>query len=314
MLESRNRLVLVLVGGLLSCCGITTQKSTGTNWVTCAKDADCATFPGAHCGPDKACVDESGHPLQVGAGGGSGVGGPTACAIDGRTTTVAVVRDADSLDGLAVDDHHAYFSIIRSTPTTLSYEIDAVALPCGAASTLVIRPPETGIGAPVLDNGVLYWIDGGGLLAVPVTGGPPTTLIGSRPAPVDMGGGVHSPAFAVRSGYVYLADVDGTVSRIAVAGGATETLASGYSGPGAIAVDDENVYWASIQSAPASCERSGLDGGDCASVATIFRVPIAGGSVSEVARGQKSTDSILPTPTDRAFTKRLPASPMSQRV
>jgi hypothetical protein len=107
--------------------------------------------------------------------------------------------------------------------------------------------------------------------------------------------GLYSPALAVHGGYVYWADVDGTVSRVPVAGGAPDTLASGYGSPGAIAVDGENVYWASLEEAPEECRGSTPDGGACTS-ATLFRVPIAGGSVSTVITRQNDTDSILSTP------------------
>lgn len=228
----------------------------------------------------------------------------TACGVNGGTTTVTVVRNVEPLAGIAADDHHVYFSVIRYDATSgsvSSYEIDAVALPCGSASRLVTRSGAVqtaeGMVGPVLDNGVLYWIDGGGLLALPVAGGQPTTLIGSRPAPFQTRG-FYSPALAVHGGYVYWADVDGTVSRVPVAGGAPDILASGYGSPGAIAVDDANVYWASIEEAPQECRRSRstLDGGDCGSAATLFRMPVAGGSVSTVATRQAGTDSILSTP------------------
>jgi len=68
MLERWNAFVLVAI---LAGCGATTEKTTGTNWVTCSQDADCASLPNAHCGPDKVCIDAIGRVVHRGGDSGA---------------------------------------------------------------------------------------------------------------------------------------------------------------------------------------------------------------------------------------------------
>jgi hypothetical protein len=43
-----------------SCASTTPERSTGTNWLTCHDDSDCASFEGATCGDEKLCIDRAG--------------------------------------------------------------------------------------------------------------------------------------------------------------------------------------------------------------------------------------------------------------
>ena len=56
-----------------ACASVETQKSTGTNWISCKSDADCAGHPDTHCGSDEKCV--AGHPVSPDAGSSGGAPG-----------------------------------------------------------------------------------------------------------------------------------------------------------------------------------------------------------------------------------------------
>ncbi len=65
---------------------------------------------------------------------------------------------------------------------------------------------------------------------------------------------------AATESHVYWTSIDGSVARIATAGGSTEVLVSGQNQPGDIAVNSTDVYWTNL--------------GD----ATILRLPLDGGT------------------------------------
>lgn len=77
MLERSTKWGLGLLGLAASfgCASTVTQKSTGTNWVECETDDDCAFVGGARCSADKVCVDSSGAKIAKSALG-SGDAGP----------------------------------------------------------------------------------------------------------------------------------------------------------------------------------------------------------------------------------------------
>lgn len=73
------RFGLVMVLSAVACSSPASEKSTGSNWVTCDTDADCSPYPGATCGTEKVCVDQKGEKIlkssQNQPDGGSGAGG-----------------------------------------------------------------------------------------------------------------------------------------------------------------------------------------------------------------------------------------------
>jgi hypothetical protein len=55
---------------------------------------------------------------------------------------------------------------------------------------------------------------------------------------------VGMPGIAADGDHAYFTSpADGTVNRVALAGGEAEVLASGQTMPGAVAVDHDHVYW-----------------------------------------------------------------------
>ena len=136
-----------------------------------------------------------------------------------------------------------------------------VALACSQTSPMGVA----------IHNGVVYWTDyqaGGTVMSVPAAGGAPTTLATNQDWPY---------AIAVDDSNVYWTNYDdqyapgggsgtsGTVMKVPLTGGTPVALATGLSGPTAIAIDASNVYFANSV------------GG------TLKSVPIAGGSVTTLA-------------------------------
>jgi hypothetical protein len=91
-------LVLTALGGA-SCATTSQQKSTGTNWIECKADTDCAAHPGASCGDADVCVDRDGNRIPSGTtsdpadGGGNGgsqsTGGATGSGGGGAPVTAS---------------------------------------------------------------------------------------------------------------------------------------------------------------------------------------------------------------------------------
>jgi hypothetical protein len=107
-------------------------------------------------------------------------------------------------------------------------------------------------GAPGSGNGP------GGLLSVPVSGGPVSTVFAPADPAVSVG------PLATDSQYVYFGVDDGSIGKAPIAGGPATLLAKGLMGIGGleIAVDANNVYFPQ------------LDG--------IYAVPLSGGTASRV--------------------------------
>lgn len=68
-----------------SCATTAQQKSTGTNWLSCHTDTDCAAVEGATCSADGICVDSTGRPISKGQVSRSSPDGSTAGASWART-------------------------------------------------------------------------------------------------------------------------------------------------------------------------------------------------------------------------------------
>jgi hypothetical protein len=90
MLEMARKwgLGLCTLVAAFGCASTATEKSTGTNWITCDTDADCALVQDARCSDEKVCVDPQGVKISKsvlagrdgGPGGGSGSGGASGSA------------------------------------------------------------------------------------------------------------------------------------------------------------------------------------------------------------------------------------------
>jgi hypothetical protein len=69
-----------------ACASTETQKSTGTNWISCKSDVDCTGHPDTHCGSDEKCVaGPPWHsiPPNIDAGSGGGASGDDSGALNG---------------------------------------------------------------------------------------------------------------------------------------------------------------------------------------------------------------------------------------
>ncbi len=111
--------------------------------------------------------------------------------------------------------------------------------------------------------------------------------------------GEHASTLAVEQGlpwgialdasFVYWVNVGGTVKKVAKEGGTPIVIASGQVSPTSIAIDANDVYW--TNSGTSSC--SSVTGA-CTSNAdgTIMSVPLAGGTPTVVAGGQRTPVSI----------------------
>jgi hypothetical protein len=240
---------------------------------------------------------------QIAADGGVAVAGggtltfqpkETCVANDGTTTVMALGAPAlpAGFGSLAVDAAHLYVAVYAGDDAPAQgprYYILSATLPCSEPKVVVERPGTFDAGL-LYAEGRLFWIADDGVLTMPVAGGAVRTLAPREPVrPVTSGG--FAPVLTVRSGYVFWADLDGSVSKVPVAGGPTTTLASGFDAPGAIAVNDTDVYWTSVQPSRE------LDGGQT-SLGEISRVSIDGGPVTTIATGQEDPDSLLLTATD----------------
>src|SRR5262245_31089378 len=75
-LELRRVWIFAALSGFACATRAPQGKSTGTNWLGCHVDADCAVVTGAHCGQNRICVDRSGKPIPVAAVSSPDAGSP----------------------------------------------------------------------------------------------------------------------------------------------------------------------------------------------------------------------------------------------
>jgi hypothetical protein len=167
--------------------------------------------------------------------------------------------------GIGLDSSHVYFGGNRT--------IERAPLEGGEATTLATMQP--GPCSVRVYGGSVFWTTGEGetVVEAPKQGGLPATLL----APSGVG---ETCAFAVSDAGVFLSQTRwadggppvGDMLRIPVGGGEAVTLATVPFGQGALAVDEESVYFA------------GAD--------DVLKVPVAGGAVITLARGQTNPDAI----------------------
>jgi hypothetical protein len=245
----------------------------------CSTASDCAALGEGHtcvdgrCRPSATAVHVSGEAWTWDS--------VATCRVNGDTSTVTVLHATYPVAPLVADAQAVYVTLDATGDAPGSnpaFEIVAIPLPCGKPSTLARRSGYP-FASPVLANGALYWIDDGGIVALPASGGRVRSLASPPPAG-------RRPVIAARNEFVYWGDATGTVARVPAGGGTPEILASGYGEASAIALDDDNVYWA---------WGTGLsDGGPVQGA--LLKVPVGGGAVTTIT-GDVPT-SILPTATE----------------
>ncbi|HEX4340218.1 MAG TPA: hypothetical protein VH062_30125 [Polyangiaceae bacterium] len=185
----------------------------------------------------------------------------------------------------ALDGEHLYLAADADdgTPPVLL----SIPMPCG--KPVVLAHLATSInGGLAYSDGSLYWASTDGIFSMSIATRSIRRL--ADMATVVPGNNFY-PLLAVHGGYVYWAAVDGTVARIATSGGDVTVLASGYGGPGALAVDDDAVYWSSLSPA---VEENGAQ----VAYGAIESVPSGGGDVLTLADHEQAPDGIVPTATD----------------
>jgi hypothetical protein len=108
----------------------------------------------------------------------------------------------------------------------------------GACQPVGLAAGTLAPGYLAVDGTSVYWTSAGAsderVMKVGIDGGDPVRLADG-----------HTPwGIAVNATHVYWANAgDGTVWRAGLDGGGAATLATGLCGPGAIALDEANVYW-----------------------------------------------------------------------
>jgi hypothetical protein len=147
---------------------------------------------------------------------------------------------------------------------------------------------DAGVTDIALGPDSIYWIAGDEVLSAPRDGGDPVVLLTGQASP---------GALALDSRFLYVANAgtlqdsgaggppgqDGTIVAVPLDGGSPRTLAAAQNAPGALAVDDVNVYFAA--GAPPQA-----DGGPGFQ---ILSVPISGGAPSVLV----PSVSPVPVPT-----------------
>jgi len=193
-------------------------------------------------------------------GNGAGKGTIFAVPLTGGTET-PLVTGQDFPTGVAVDAGHIYWA------NGLKGTINEANLPNGSNPHTLVSRQDAPTGVAV-DAGHIYWANQGNdtIMEAPLTGGAATILVSGQDAPTGV---------AVDAGHIYWANsgpvAEGTINQADLPdGNDPHALPSGTGqfSPQGVAVDSSNIYWAD------------QDAG------TINEVPLAGGTVTQLATGQ----------------------------
>jgi hypothetical protein len=208
--------------------------------------------------------------------------GPRTCVAGNPGTVIASFHGTMPTGSPAVDSGRLYLSMDATGDAPgveARFDIVSVPFSCGKPSVLAERP--RGGADLTYAEGKLFWLEGTGVFSMPADGGPIQALASAT----------NGTSLAARGGYVYWTDRIGSVSKVAMTGGAVVTLASGYDRGTAIATNDDNVYWASVLPPD-------MDGGAQASIGRVLKVSVNGGQVTTIASEQQDPNSLLLTGTD----------------
>jgi hypothetical protein len=127
-------------------------------------------------------------------------------------------------------------------------------------------------------SGHVYWVSSGVGAVMTVNGGHVTTLARGQSGPASV---------AVDGTHVYwVNNRAGTVNKVPLAGGRGTVLAHGQNGPVSVAVDSGHVYWVD------SGADNDLGWGSPDHLGTVDEVPLRGGRVTTLARGQSHPTSL----------------------
>lgn len=117
------------------CTSTTTEKSTGTNWLDCDTDSDCAFVEGARCGPDSVCVDRDGNKIVSGSQArdsgvtSTNVADAAAAQAHDSGTTSPITTDSGTATTFIVVDCYS-----PGQNLDLAYDVGSVGCECAAGA------------------------------------------------------------------------------------------------------------------------------------------------------------------------------------
>jgi sugar lactone lactonase YvrE len=132
-----------------------------------------------------------------------------------------------------------------------------------------VLAPGGGSLAIATRGGIVYWVSGDAVMAVPTAGGTPKTLASGQAGP---------DYIAVDDTNVYWTNVrgNGTIMRLPVSGGTPATFATS-TGDARLALDATNIYFTNIGASAANA---------------VVRQPLDGGAPTTLVTGQSAPEGI----------------------